>query len=327
MRIIDCFDRGSRLDPDRICLVFKGSALTYREVATRTHAIAWQLRDTGLCYGDRVGVLGGNSDQTLIYLLAALRAGLVWVPLNAKAVPNELGQLVALTECDGILYGSQFASLAASAAAQCPRLRVRLCMDQSPAVPPPRSPFPATEDNPDSLAAIFPSGGTTGAPKAVMWPQRVFECMTASFFATFPAGPKPVHLVAAPVTHAAGVLAMMMFSQAATQIILPRAEPLKIMEAIARHRVTHLFLPPTVIYMMLAHQAVGSYDYSSLRNFIYSAAPMSTDKLREALKVFGPVMTQVYGQVEAPLRRPTTLKPCPTPPRLLDWRAAEERRY
>jgi acyl-CoA synthetase (AMP-forming)/AMP-acid ligase II len=41
-------------------------------------------------------------------------------------------------------------------------------------------------------------------------------------------------------------------------------------------------------------------DYGSLRYFVYSAAPMSVDKLREAMDVFGPVMVQAYGQAEAP---------------------------
>jgi acyl-CoA synthetase (AMP-forming)/AMP-acid ligase II len=58
-------------------------------------------------------------------------------------------------------------------------------------------------------------------------------------------------------------------------------------------------MPPTLIYMLLAHPDVGKYDYSSLQHLVYASAPMSVDKLVEAVKVFGPVLTQTYGQAEA----------------------------
>jgi acyl-CoA synthetase (AMP-forming)/AMP-acid ligase II len=65
--------------------------------------------------------------------------------------------------------------------------------------------------------------------------------------------------------------------------------------------VTRLFLPPTAIYALLAHPGVRDHDFSSLKHFIYAAAPMAVDKLREAMDVFGPVMTQTFGQAEAPM--------------------------
>jgi acyl-CoA synthetase (AMP-forming)/AMP-acid ligase II len=72
------------------------------------------------------------------------------------------------------------------------------------------------------------------------------------------------------------------------------------MQDIQEHRVTHLFMPPTLMYMMLAHEEVNNYDYSSLQHFIVGAAPTSLEKLKEALKIFGPCMSEIYGQTEAP---------------------------
>ena len=57
---------------------------------------------------------------------------------------------------------------------------------------------------------------------------------------------------------------------------------------IEAYQVTHLFLPPTAIYMLLADEHVKEHDYSSLRYFWYAAAPMSVEKLKEAIAVFGP---------------------------------------
>ena len=61
------------------------------------------------------------------------------------------------------------------------------------------------------------------------------------------------------------------------------------MEAIQRHRVTHVYLPPTLVYLLLAHPEVRSYDYSSLKYLLIMAAPIAPEKLREAMDVFGPV--------------------------------------
>jgi acyl-CoA synthetase (AMP-forming)/AMP-acid ligase II len=70
---------------------------------------------------------------------------------------------------------------------------------------------------------------------------------------------------------------------------------------IERHRVTHTFLPPTLIYMVLAHEALDTTDLGSLHCFWYGAAPMSATRLEEALRRIGPVMAQLFGQTEAPM--------------------------
>jgi acyl-CoA synthetase (AMP-forming)/AMP-acid ligase II len=71
------------------------------------------------------------------------------------------------------------------------------------------------------------------------------------------------------------------------------------MEAIQKFGITTLFLPPTLIYMMLAHPKVREFDFSSLRSMLYGGAPMSAQKLREAMMIFGAIMYQIYGQSEA----------------------------
>ncbi|PHR20233.1 MAG: hypothetical protein COA41_05745 [Sphingopyxis sp.] len=90
------------------------------------------------------------------------------------------------------------------------------------------------------------------------------------------------------------------FIRGGKNVITKNVDPLSIMQDITEHRVTHLFLPPTVMYMMLAHTDVRKYDYTSLQHFIVGAAPTSLEKLKEAISVFGPCMTEAYGQTEAP---------------------------
>jgi len=84
-------------------------------------------------------------------------------------------------------------------------------------------------------------------------------------------------------------------------VIVEKIEPLELMQTIEKHRVTHVFLPPTALYAMLAHPRVREFDYSSLTHFLIAASPVAPDKLAEAVEVFGPCMCQCYGQAEAPM--------------------------
>jgi acyl-CoA synthetase (AMP-forming)/AMP-acid ligase II len=73
-----------------------------------------------------------------------------------------------------------------------------------------------------------------------------------------------------------------------------------LLDLVEQHRVTEMYLPPTVIYRLLETPGIEQRDFSSLKYLIYGAAPMSTEKLRRAIEVFGPVLFQGYGQAEAP---------------------------
>jgi acyl-CoA synthetase (AMP-forming)/AMP-acid ligase II len=147
--------------------------------------------------------------------------------------------------------------------------------------------------DPDSVTAVFPTGGTTGLSKGAIWTHRTWQTMIANLLTAFPVQRPPVNLVVAPMTHAAGGVALMLMAAGATFVILPGFSPERVPAAIEQYRVTHLFLPPTAIYMLLAHPEVRDHDYSSLDYLIYAAAPMSVDKLRVAMEVFGPVMALI----------------------------------
>ncbi len=81
--------------------------------------------------------------------------------------------------------------------------------------------------------------------------------------------------------------------------MLPRPDPMLLVQAIGQHRVTEFFLPPTVIYALLEAPGIEMVDFSSVRYLLYGAAPMSVEKLKKAIARWGPVLTESYGQSEA----------------------------
>jgi len=147
------------------------------------------------------------------------------------------------------------------------------------------------------------TGGTTGMPKGVMNTHRSMQTFCAHFMIACPYGAedKPVNLAAAPMTHTAGLLSLPVTSRGGTVVVVTKPDPAILLAAIPKYRVTEFFLPPTVIYRLLDIPDLGKkVDFSSLKYFLYGAAPMSVEKLKQALEVIGPCMMGGYGQTEAP---------------------------
>jgi acyl-CoA synthetase (AMP-forming)/AMP-acid ligase II len=127
------------------------------------------------------------------------------------------------------------------------------------------------------------------------------ETMTALTLMGYPFEGRPVYLALAPLTHAAGVLCFPILCLGGEIVIMRAPDVGGFLRLVEQHRVTHTFLPPTLIYMVLGHESLDSTDLSSLQCFWYGAAPMSVSRLEEALRRIGPVMGQLFGQTEAPM--------------------------
>ena len=302
MRLIDYFDRGADLYPERDCLHDGTRGWTYRDVRAVTHRVANGLLAAGLSVGHKVAVYSPNHAMAYAALLGIQRAGLIWAPVNARNALEENLYILDNSDVAFLFYHSSFEAALPRIREACPRIRKFVCLDdpsfddwlaRADAV------APDLPDAPDDVAILISSGGTTGRPKGVQITNRGIETLNAIFWACMPIDRPPVHLMVAPMTHAAGVCSFPMLPFGGTNIFMGTADPGAILAAIETHRVTHVYMPPTLIYILLAHPDVRKYDYSSLTNLVYASAPMSVDKLVEAIEVFGPVLTQTYGQAEA----------------------------
>ena len=309
MFLIEAFDKAAGQHPQRVCLAdASGEGFTYQECVSLSCRIANGLRAMGVERGQTVGMLGPNHLMALLAVLGIIRSQAVWLPVNARNSLEENVQILVRGKCRILFLHSALQE-------HLPALREAVpgvviigldagfsdveSMDRWMR----RYPDTRWQSNTaaDDLIAIRGTGGTTGLPKGVMVTQGMFQAMIDSCHAWMPVSEPPVHLIVAPLTHAAGTLGLILSTQGATNIVLGSTDPGAILAAIERFKVDILFLPPTLIYRLLAHPALERHDYGSLKYFIYSAAPMSVDRLIEAWCSFGPVMTQLYGQAEAPM--------------------------
>jgi acyl-CoA synthetase (AMP-forming)/AMP-acid ligase II len=310
MAIIDFFDRGRSLNPRGTAFVMDGQRWSFQESYDVTCQVAQALVADGTRKGSHGAVLAGNHPQAWMCVLGLWRAGLAWVPLNPRSGADESVELVNGFDVEVLFFQKAYAAVVAQLQAACPGLRKLVCIDgqvegalslptwiaAQPATPP-RVRYEA-----EDLVAIMPTGGTTGLPKGVMQTHRNLGLSLVNGIINnhYPTGEPIVNLAAAPMTHTAGFLSLSASARGGTVVVLGKPDPVSLLDAIEQHRVTELFLPPTVIYRLLETPGIEKRDFSSLRYLMYGAAPMALEKLRRAIEVFGPVMFQGYGQTEAP---------------------------
>lgn len=309
MSVITLFDHGALRHPERPCLEDDFEVRSYREVRDESHRIALALRDRGVVPGDKIATLSPNSVPMIEAMLGIYRAGCVFVPLNVLNSESENSTILRNNEVSVLLYHSKFAGIVQRLVEQCPRVRLALRLDAAEGsasrLRDVASRYsgvaPETGTSFRDLASIYSTGGTTGAPKGAMISELAWDVQAASFLAAMPVRKPPVYLAATPMTHAAGCLAIYLFAVGGHVIMHDRFDAGRFLATLESRRVTHTHLPPTAIYMLLAHPHVRSHDYSALECFHYASAPMSVEKLKQCLEVFGPVMAQTWGQSEAPL--------------------------
>ncbi|MCW2587133.1 MAG: AMP-dependent acyl-CoA synthetase, partial [Frankiales bacterium] len=308
MRLVDYLDKGASLGPGAPCLTTDGRTSSYADVQALSVRIAAALVRHGVGPGEKVAILSANDPVAFTCVFGISRAGAVWCPVNPRNEAAENRQLLDLFDCTALVFQAAFAPLVSSIRGDLPKLTTLVCLDGEVegALTWPdflgeqaADPGQGAAEPVDDVAMIVGTGGTTGRPKGVLLTGRNLETMTALTLIGYPFAGRPVYLALAPLTHAAGVLCFPILAQGGEIVVMRVPDVGGFLEHVERHRVTHTFLPPTLIYMVLAHEALKSTDLSSLQCFWYGAAPMSATRLEEALTRIGPVMAQLFGQTEA----------------------------
>lgn len=306
LSLIDFFDNGVARDPARPCLIFGEETLTYGEAQRESYRLGNALLRAGVQQGAPVAVIASNSLTAFACVLGALRAGATWVPVNARNATEETIYILNHTDSQVLLYSAEFAVQVAEIMQRCPAITLAVCIDGmgvnghqglAEFVEGAATDRCDVRIDPEALATLACSGGTTGFPKGVMTSHRTWGYRIAEVLSRL-AHPAPVNLVAAPMTHGAGASALEMMAMGSVHIVQPGFDPAAIIDAIGRHGVTHMFLPPTALYRVLSHPDLAKGDFSSLRYMICGGAPIAPDRLREASAVFGDALHIGYGGTE-----------------------------
>ena len=314
MRAIDYFDKAAEAYPDRVALIDGNTRLTYRELEVASERVARAMWASGLRDEDRVAIFSPNDARVLVCMLALMRAGGAWVPINYRNAADANVEFMNYAETRWLFYHSSFSEQANELRTRVPALHHLVCIDAEANGDPSMNQlmekgmetqekdWADPRGNPGRLVGLVPTGGTTGPAKGVRVTSESWGAYTEMAAHYWQCGnAAPVCLSTAPLSHAAGVVAFALFTIGATNVILPRFDAGEVLRNIELHRVTHLFLPPTAFYALLAHPDVGKHDLSSLRLLLLAASPVSPDRVKQGVELFGPCVCQSYGQTEAPM--------------------------
>jgi len=317
VRLTEFLDKGASLHPgDAPCLTMAGQTRTYADVQRLSWSAGRALARSGVRPGDKVAVLSGNDPVAFGCVFGISRAGAVWCPVNPRNEAAENRELLGLFDCRCLIFQGAFGPLVAAIAPDLPQLSTLVCLDGADAGAPGArvagavgfgewldgvGDEPWQADPVDDVVMIAGTGGTTGKPKGVQLTGHNIETMTALTLMSYPFEGRPVYLALAPLTHAAGVLCFPVMTLGGEIVIMPAPDLGEFLALAGRHRVTHAFLPPTLIYLLLDHPALATADLTSLQCLWYGAAPMSAARLEQAISVIGPVLGQLFGQTEAPM--------------------------
>jgi acyl-CoA synthetase (AMP-forming)/AMP-acid ligase II len=310
MLLVDYIDRGARIAPNSPAMMTPDGTvvMSHRDFQATTHRIARALLDNGMHPGDRVGVFSPNDVMAFACVVGIMRAGGVWVTINAANATTELADLLELTGCSRLFYHSTMTERASELIDRVPNMAAVVIGDGgrpgdeslSQWMASPGAWVDSVHGRDDEPCVMLATGGTTGKSKAVPVTNRQITYMCLGFNAHLPEATPPRYVCATPMTHAAGGVAFPVLAEGGAVIIHPGFNPGEVLASIEHNKASRIFLPPTALYALLAHPDSRTRDMSSLRSFVLAASPVSPDRLAEAVQVFGPVMAEVFGQSESP---------------------------
>jgi acyl-CoA synthetase (AMP-forming)/AMP-acid ligase II len=304
LRQIDYLDQGAAIAGSAPCLVEADRTMNYIETQELSYRICNGLLTEKI---NAVGILSPNGVLGYCAILGTYRAEATCASLNIRSGLSDFIAHLSLAKAEALfIHSSQLVTLPQLRAAV-KSLRLIVCIDQADGYVPSLLNW-AAQHNPHP-AALLPhdencvyrvamTGGTTGAPKGAEQTHRQGIAATTSFLQIFRYHDNVRYLVAAPMTHAAGLFSFHALALGGSIYFLPKPDASVILRELSERRITTVILPPTLLYGMLAEPSVRAYDWSALRYLIVSTAPASAEKIAEATEVFGPVVAQIYGQTE-----------------------------
>jgi long-chain acyl-CoA synthetase len=303
-------ERASELHGEKQALTDGRGSITYAKLYTRTLGLAGAFAALDVPLGGRVGFLGVNSVAHAECVTGIPAAGRILVDLNFRLNEAELQFILDDCGVEVLIIDPAQLDVARRLRGACATLRELVYDGEGPtpadclsyeelAV---RGAGVITDQDPDSVAAISYTGGTTGVPKGVVLSHGNLLANTRhNLIAT---GHRREHrwLHVCPMFHVAGTANILACTWAgASQYVLPRFDAGAVIETIRTHEITHLLLVPTMIGMLLDEldrEGTGQ-GLPSLRHLQYAASPISPTLQGKLLRALPCEIVQFYGMTEA----------------------------
>jgi len=284
----------ARRQPDKTALVWYGREISYAELDRYSDAFAQALHERGVSKGDRVALFMQNCPQYLVAHFGIQKLGAIVSPCSPMFKAHEFAYQVGDLGARAIVVADHLVPIVQSVADRvkvphvfsvryadflpdAPSLRVPDDVAARPPLPEGTIDFHATvvRANPqaprvelsmDDVSLMTYTSGTTGMPKGAMLSYRNALYKTAVGQEMFRIRGEDVMLAVAPLYHIAGMICgvTMLAYSGATVVLLNRMDPLAVLQAIERHRVSWWYAMAPMLVSTMNEPGAAKFDLSSL---------------------------------------------------------------
>lgn len=281
----DWIEKWARVAPWRVAFrdVERGTVLHYGELSSRAWRLTHALAAMGVGVGDRVALVSNNRIETFELLVACLRLGAAFTPLNWRLAVPELLDILGHCDARVLVYDgthvekagailenrTDIRGLALDVTARAGDLQYEAALSQASET------ADGVAHDPEAIGMLLYTSGTTGRPKGVMIPHRqIFWNAVNTVYAT-DLGPDDRALACLPLFHTGGLncLATPALYRGGTVILMDGFDADRALSVIESQRATMTVAVPTM-YQMLLDAGLDGRDTSSLETILCGGAPL-----------------------------------------------------
>jgi long-chain acyl-CoA synthetase len=304
----------------------EGTAITFSVLRAQCRALEARFRAAGLRRGDVVSVFMGNGTQTATLLLGAMYSGLVVHPLNLLCQASQLRYIVEHSDTRMIFVCDETAEAIAGACSalseQAPTRNIALVRTAPDALELPALPAcrlalaetaaagaeeePVDEDpvqacvEPNDIALLMYTSGTTGAPKGVLLSHGNLLANARNISAEHRLGIGDRVLASLPLYHINGLVVTLLapLYHGGSVVMTPRFSARTFWHDVSRSRCTWINLVPTIVAYLLSGEQPEGCDLSALRFCRTASAALPADHHRAFEARFGIGIIETMGMTE-----------------------------
>lgn len=294
-----------------LALDFEGRLTDYRSFDLHASQVANGLAAMGLKNGDRVCFLSKNSDSILELVFGCGRGGFIVCGLNWRLLAQEVAYILDDCGARALFVGPEFLETARRAVEMVDHEIALVALEGGHPSWPGFTEWrdaqsgadPVAMVDPEDIAVIMYTSGTTGRPKGVQLPHRCFFLFTSiepvpdlEWVRWYP---HDRNLVAMPCFHVGGLAyAIWAICGGSRQVILREFDAEIVLSTILEKGITRACILAPAVRFCLDHPDAKRSDFSPLKYVQYGGAAIDESTLREAIEVFGCDFAQSYGMTE-----------------------------
>ncbi|MFC9498759.1 class I adenylate-forming enzyme family protein [Streptomyces sp. NPDC056982] len=300
--------RSARYWPSQKALVCGNRSWTYAQLDTAANNLASALLARGLRPGDAVASLAWNRGELVEVEFALYKAGLVRAPVNARLGRGEIAHILRYAPVRVLIFDGAHRKDALAAITEAGTDCLPIELDGATDAEKTGSSYAgllaeggdapvAVEVGEDEPCVLNFTSGSTGALKAAVqtFGNRLANMRKLLMSDESRPGAGTRYLACGPITHATGMGLLAGVFGGSTTHILPTWSAEAFLDTVEKERITTTFLVPAMLNMVLSQPGAAERDLSSLTSVRIGGAPVSPQRLRDAVALFGPVVAQGYG--------------------------------